>query len=110
VRPTADGRLALRPRAMVGDPLPLAACVVPRPSKQATEVSIDRLEPARALLGLLQFPRVAGLREPAAMNRTFQGVAELVETVPVLLATVPWGPPFRPGVLARLLTTVGGGL
>ncbi|MGH3997670.1 MAG: hypothetical protein ACRDTJ_09440, partial [Pseudonocardiaceae bacterium] len=33
VRATADGRLALRPHARASEPLPLTACVVPRPSR-----------------------------------------------------------------------------
>lgn len=108
VRPTADGRLALRPHARADGPLPLAACVVPRPSRAATEVSVHRLPPAKALLRMIQFPRVAGWSEPGAMDRGFQALADLVEHVPVFEATVPWGPPFRPEVLSGLLDAVAG--
>jgi hypothetical protein len=105
-RTTADGRLALRPAARADGPVPLGACVVPRPSREVTAVSVHRLPPARALLRLAQFPRVAGWVEPAWMDRAFQGLADLAERVPVFEATVPWGPPFHPEMLAALLAAV----
>ena len=108
VRPTADGRLALRPATRADGPLPLAACVVPRPSRDVLEASVHRLAPARALVRMAQFPRVAGWSEPASMDRAFQRLADLVERVPIFEATVPWGPPFRPEVLSGLLDAVAG--
>ncbi|SFA98160.1 hypothetical protein SAMN05216266_10367 [Amycolatopsis marina] len=105
-RPTADGRLSLRPAAVADGPLPLAACVVPRPSREAVEVGVHRLSPARALLRLSQFPRVLGWRDPATMGDSFQALADLVERVPVAEAVIPWGPPFRPEVLTGLLDAV----
>lgn len=106
VRPTADGRLALRPRACAGGPLPLAACVVPRPSRKAEDVSVRRLPTSRALLRMIQFPRVVGWSEPVSAAHEFQALADLVERVPIFEASVPWGPPFRPEVLAGLLDAV----
>jgi len=108
VRPTADGRLALRPATTADGPLPLAACVVPRPSRDVQEASVHRLAPARALVRMAQFPRVAGWGEPASMDRAFQQLADLVERLPVFEATVPWGPPFRPEMLSGLLAAVSG--
>lgn len=107
VRPTADGRLALTPGTRVDGPLPLAACVVPLPSRTAAAVSVQRLPAGRALRRMLQFPRVAGWREPASLDRTFQALADLIQAVPVYEAVVPWGPPFPPRVLADLLRAVG---
>lgn len=49
-----------------------------------------------------------GWRDPAALDHAFQALADLVESVPVFEATIPWGPPFRPDVLALLLDEVGG--
>ena len=106
VRTTADGRLALRPAAQVREPLPLAACVVPRPSREVDAVSVQRLAPGRALLRMCQFPRVLGWTDPASMSFTFQALGDLVESVPVFEATVPWGPPFRREVLSGLLEAV----
>lgn len=103
VRETADGRLALR-SAAAAEPLPLAACVVPRPSRTAREVSVHRLAGARAFVRMSQFPRVLGWRDPAVLDRAFQDLADLVARVPVLEATVPWGPPFPQAVLDTLIT------
>ncbi|MGH3933154.1 MAG: hypothetical protein ACRDTF_24635 [Pseudonocardiaceae bacterium] len=108
VRSTADGRLALRPRTRAAGPLPLAAGVVPRPSREATDVSVQRLTPTRALGRMIRFPRVVGWSEPASMNHAFQALADLVERVPIFEATVPWGPPFRPEALSRLLAAATG--
>ncbi len=109
VRTTADGRLALRPRACAGEPLPLAACVVPLPTRKAEDVSARRLRNAQALLRMIQFPRVVGWSEPSSTASEFQALADLVERVPVFEASVPWGPPFRPEVLSGLLDAVAGG-
>lgn len=88
--------------------MPLAACVVPRPSREAAEVAVERLTPARALRRIIQFPRIAGWSEPATMDREFQGLADLVGQVPIFEAMVPWGLPFRPEILSGLLEAVTG--
>ncbi|PRX45626.1 HPr serine kinase-like protein [Prauserella shujinwangii] len=106
VRPTADGRLALRPGTRADGPLPLAACVVPRPSREVDGVAVRRLPPSLALLRMCQFPRVLGWCDPPSMDAAFQALGDLVERVPVFEATVPWGPPFPPGVLDDLLAAV----
>lgn len=108
VHPTADGRLALRASTRADGPLPLAACVVPRPSREAAALSVNRLTSARALWRMIRFPRVVGWSEPVSMDRTFQALADLVVRVPVFEATVPWGPPFRSEVLSELLAAVAG--
>ncbi|HVW41029.1 MAG TPA: hypothetical protein VHC18_06740 [Amycolatopsis sp.] len=106
VRTTADGRLALRPSARVSEPLPLVACVVPRPSRDVDEVLVQRLAPGRALLRMCQFPRLLGWTDPTSTSFTFQALGDLVEAVPVFEAIVPWGPPFRREVLSGLLDAV----
>lgn len=103
---TADGRLALRPRERVTGPLLLAACVVPRPSRDVTEVATRRLRPTEALLLLSSYPRVLGWHDPATMATSFQGLGDLVERIPVFEAMIPWGLPFAPGVLDTLLAAV----
>lgn len=110
VRATADGRLALRQQSCASAPMPLVACVVPRPSRAATHVSAVRLPPARAVLRMIQFPRIVGWIEPISKAREFQALADLVERVPIFEATVPWGPPFRPEVVTGLLEAVDGGV
>ncbi|MDQ3788641.1 MAG: hypothetical protein M3422_15535, partial [Actinomycetota bacterium] len=86
---TADGRLAGRPPTLAAAPLPLAACVVPRPSREVTEVALRRLGPAEALIRLSRYPRVLGWRDAASMAVTFQALADLVEGVPVFEAKIP---------------------
>jgi hypothetical protein len=103
---TADGRLALRPALLADGPLPLAACVIPGPSRDVEDVTVRRLRPVEALLRLSSYPRVLGWTEPKTMARTFQALGDLVERIPVLEATIPWGPPFAPGVLTELVTAV----
>jgi HPr Serine kinase C-terminal domain len=103
---TADGRLALRPRELVTGPLLLAACVVPRPSRDVTEVAARRLRPMAALLLLSSYPRVLGWHDPATMAASFQALGDLVERVPVFEAAIPWGLPFAPEVLDILLAAV----
>lgn len=103
---TADGRLALRPTELVTGPVPLAACVVPRPSRDVTEVVARRLGVAEALLRLSRYPRVLGWQDAASMAEAFQALGDLVERVPVYEAAVPWGPPFADGVLEGLLRAV----
>lgn len=103
---TADGRLASRPAELVTGPVPLAACVVPRPSREVTRVVARRLGAAEALLRLSRYPRVLGWQDTASMAAAFQALGDLVERVPVYEATVPWGPPFAEGVLEGLLEAV----
>ncbi|GAB3583510.1 hypothetical protein GCM10027445_58380 [Amycolatopsis endophytica] len=107
VRATADGRLALRSSVAAGA-LPLAGCVIPRPSRDAERVSVERLAGARAFVRMSQFPRVLGWRDPVVMDLAFQWLADLVQRVPVYEAVVPWGPPFSGAVLDELLTAVSG--
>lgn len=108
VRATADGRLALALPVRTAGPLPLAACVLPAPNRTASEVAVRPLSPAGALVRLVQFPRVVGWREPETAAAQFQALADLVQVVPVVQASIPWGPPFPPGVLAELVEAVTG--
>jgi hypothetical protein len=100
---TADGRLACRPADLVDGPLPLAACVIPYPNREVTEVRTRRLRPAEALLRLSSYPRVLGWTDTTAMAEQFQALGALVERVPVVEAAIPWGPPFADGVLDAVL-------
>lgn len=103
---TADGRLALTPGLLADGPLPLAACVIPGPSREATEVTVRRLRPVEALLRLSSYPRVLGWTDPSTMAHTFQALGDLVERIPILEAEIPWGPPFAPDTLTDLVAAV----
>lgn len=106
VRPTADGRLAVRLSADADESVPLAACIVPLPDRAAEVVAVRRLPPPRALLRMVRFPRLVGWLEPMSTAHEFQSLADLVERVPVLEASVPWGPPFRPEIAAELVREI----
>jgi hypothetical protein len=98
VRDTADGRRAVA-AALVGTrPLPLAAVIVPLPSRDVADPELRRLGKAEALMSLVRFPRVIGWCEEDTMQQQFQLLGELVERVPVAEARIPWGPPFSPGL------------
>lgn len=101
-RVTADDRLAYAPDAVDPGPLPLAAVIVPAPSRDVIAVESQRLEPAAAMMTLLSSPRVHGWTDHDVLQRDFAAVATLVNHVPVLTALIPWGPPFEPAVVADL--------
>ena len=103
VRHTADGRLAVRSRRRVIEPLALAACVLPRMCPDADRVLVRRLRPVAAMQWLLRFPKVPGWRDPRSTGRLFQAVGDVVERVPVFEATIPWGIPFHTETLTDLL-------
>jgi hypothetical protein len=106
VRRTGDGRTAVRLSAYRGPPLPLAACVVPLPDHEATEIEVTSLSRAHGLKRLLQFPRIVGWVEQTWLVQNFHALAGLVARVPVLEARVPWGPPFTDGMAGQLTSAV----
>lgn len=101
-RTTADERLAFSPSPAVLEPLPLAAIIVPTPSRTALGVEVRRLAPSMAVFWLLAFPRVHGWCRPDVLSRDFTMLSQVVNAVPVYDVIVPWGPPFRPDIAASL--------
>ncbi len=101
-RVTADDRLALALRVAPLEPVPLAAIVIPAPSHTATDVEIRRLPPSTAVFWLLAFPRVHGWCRPDVISRDFAVISQIADTIPVYDVTIPWGPPFDPGVARSL--------
>jgi hypothetical protein len=103
-RSTSDGRTAVDLPLAADATLPLGVCLIPQPSRTATRVSVQRLSPAAGLTALLRFPRLVGWREPRRLAEQFSLVADLASTIPVLVAALPWGPPFDPTLPEQLLT------
>lgn len=99
-RTSVDDRQVLRLAATAGDDLPLDALVVPSPTRTGTSVELTRLSSKDALFALLSFPRLLGWKDPAVLRRTFDSLSALVAQTPVYVASVPWGPPFHPGIAA----------
>ena len=105
-RRTSDGRWAVD-LPMTDKPLlPLAACVVPQPSRTVGRVTLRRLGPAAAMTTLLRFPRLSGWTEPRRLAEQFSLVGDLAARVPVLLAELPWGPPFAPSLADELVASL----
>jgi hypothetical protein len=104
--PTPDSRLGLFARQTSALELGLAALVLPRPSRDITNVVVDRIPAVEAALLLARFPRVYGMRRPADVRRQFGQRTRIVEAVPFLRADVPWGPPFDPSVGADLMDSI----
>lgn len=96
VRVTADGRRAVVAPQIGTGPLPLAAVVVPLPTRDIEEPTFRALGRTEALLSLIRFPRVIGWQHHETMHQQFQLLGELVEHVPIAEARIPWGPPFSP--------------
>jgi hypothetical protein len=107
VRTTADDRHAFAPTCAPVAPRPLAAIVIPSPSRTATEVETKVIEPTSALLALLATPRVHGWRDKDVLTRKFAMLTQLVNEVPVIDATIPWGPPFDPDIARQIRKVLG---
>lgn len=102
IRTTADERHAFAPVAASVESRPLAAIVIPSPSRTVTRVEARILEPTEALFALLGSPRVHGWRDKAVLSREFEALTRLVNEVPVHEATIPWGPPFDPDIASQI--------
>lgn len=107
-RVSVDGRLTVIPPGPDGDHGSIGAVVVPRPSREIAEVEIRRLAPVDAALVLSAFPRLEGWCAPGAREAQLDGVSRLAGSVPMVLAAIPWGPPFADSVIDTLLEAVCG--
>lgn len=106
---TPDGREGVRPPLSDDEPVPLHTLVIPRPSRKAPHLTVDCMPPVSALFRLMNFPRLNGLIEPRVVQRQFQATGDIARRVPVLVVTVPWGPPFQDGLGERLLALLDRG-
>ena len=108
-RPTADGRLAIRPPAADNEANLVSAVVLPRPDREARDVSMAVVSPAKAVLLLLANARIPSMVLAPMQAAYFEVVADLAQQVPVVEAIVPWGPPFTTAFVPGLLGSLGGG-
>ena len=102
-RTTGDGRTAVDLPMTTSETLPLRACLIPRPSFDGTLARLNRLSAVDGMLALLRFPRLTGWTDGTAMARQFQLAGDLAVSTPVLVADIPWGPPFDPMMVDHLL-------
>lgn len=103
---SADGRDLLAPGPTPDDAVPLRALVVPLPERERDELRIERVRGAAAALTLMNFPRLPGWQDPTVNARQFARVSALASRVPVFVARVPWGPPFREHLGRELLAAL----
>lgn len=89
-RATADGRAAVPAGRLAADRVPLRVLMIPYPTRGLEQVRLERLPATKALVELLRFPRIVGWHEPTSTTRHFAHLAELVRSVPVLRAFLPW--------------------
>lgn len=93
-RRSADDRTVVGLPSPDADTVPLGAVVVPRPNR-ADRLEMELLDPKTAALALMSFPRLMGWRDPVVLGQVLTHASTLAREVPVLVAHVPWGPPFR---------------
>jgi hypothetical protein len=102
---SVDGRLAVAPPRPDDGEGPIAAVVLPRPDREAAALTLEQLDPVEAVVVLAAFPRLAWQAGPGVTSQ-FDGVSRLAAGAPVFVATIPWGPPYRPEAVAGLLEAV----
>lgn len=98
-----DGRLTIAARPPRASKLSLDAILVPKPSKRAKRLRLERLGPRDALEQLIRYPRITGWRAIEPIQRHFLTATRLAGLVPVYAATIPWGPPFSDETPSLLL-------
>lgn len=104
-RVSVDRRTVVGLPAPDADAVPLAAVVIPRPNREG-RLETTPLDPKSAAFALLSFPRLMGWRDPEVLGLQLARATWLSRQVPVLLAHVPWGPPFREDTAATILAGV----
>lgn len=106
-RASVDGRVVWSP-PRTHEALPeLAAIVLPGLDPTHSRVETTLLPPGVAIMELTHRPRLLGWTDPAVRARQFANLAQLVRSLPVIAARVPWGPPFDPATIDALLGAVG---
>jgi len=105
-RMSVDERTVLTPRHTGAARLPLRAIVIPRPHRDGSPLSFERLSTRDAALAIMAFPRLMGWRDPVVLRQYFELAMATASAVPVVVGHVPWGEPFSGGLTAALLDAV----
>ena len=95
-RTSADGRsvVSFRSAEAGRSSHRLDAVFVPLPNREGL-LDILRLPKVQAHLTVLRYPRLLGWKDPDVLRGQFELASAVADQVPVFLARVPWGPPFR---------------
>ncbi|QDB80206.1 hypothetical protein FE251_13065 [Georgenia wutianyii] len=105
VRTSADDRTVVGLPSPQTEDVPLGAVLIPRPNRDG-RLEMERLDPKSAAFAIMSFPRLMGWRDPAVLGQVLAHASWLARTVPVLVAHVPWGPPFRADVAETIWAAV----
>jgi len=106
-RATGDGRTAVSLPFWDHAPVSLDAVVIPIASRAHSELRIEELNAANALVWMGSCPRIAGWTDNGIRAQEFIRLAALARRVPVYVATVPWGPPSTAWNADGLLENLG---
>ncbi|WP_324649614.1 hypothetical protein [Georgenia sp. H159] len=104
-------RLSADDRTVVGLPspateaVPLGAVVIPRPNRDG-RMELELLDRKTAAFALMSFPRLMGWRDPVVLGQVLTHLSWLARSVPVMVAHVPWGPPFREDIAPTIWAAV----
>ncbi len=91
VRFTPDERRAVSPRSSPCEKLPLSCIVLPRPDRERRRVEVTRLSQGEASLALGRCQRIEGWRRREHLRQQFDDIGRVVASVPVFVASLPWG-------------------
>lgn len=101
-----DGREAILPPTVDGLSSSIDVVVLPKPDRTAAEPRLHRLSGSEAVIKLLAAPRVFGVRDTTVVRHQFETLATLAHSVPVLVARLPWRPPFTADLGVDLLRSL----
>lgn len=107
VRISADSRQVLQPRLSVLARIPLKAILIPFPTRDGSPLRFERLPAMQAAITLPRYPRLMGWRDPGIQQAMLRTAAAVAATTPVIIARIPWGPPFPHGITESLMETLG---
>ena len=105
---TVDLRTGITPPSSPLESLPLAVVILPHVVREARAVELRRLRGADALVRMVGALRVPGWKDTDVMRQQFLFLGRTVGAVPVVEATLPWGPDSRSSIAPALLELVDG--
>lgn len=106
MRDTVDGGIAVAPVRADSERNRISVVVMPQPARNLPGIQTRGLSPLAAVVQLLGNARTPGLVAATLQEGYFAAVTDLAALVPVIEATVPWGPPYLPAVARQLLDSV----
>lgn len=106
-RTSADERQILAPAHAHQESTPLAAILVPIPTRDESKLRFERLQGKNAALSLVRYPRLMGWRDESVLRKLLLDATTVASGAPVLAAFVPWGPPFPDDISGALKEFLG---